>query len=356
LMIATSAFARISVEAQLAQETEMIKFIFKLILALLCAPGLLGQTAVKKDLWRDKSPHKEAFITINGVKLHYLDWGGKEGETLLFLTGFGHSAHIYDELAPRFTDRFYVLALTRRGHGQSDKPERGYDAQTLTEDVRLFLDHLNIKRVSLIGHSMAGKELTLFARLYPERVSRLVFLDAAYDYVGRSTILKDAPDETPPKNVLKSFNAFRRYFIKTKCGWSGAWEADMRHTIIFDNTPEGKPLRLEMPEKVSAELLRELEAENPDYTKIKAPTLSFYALGPFPKCSFPPDISGDALVKAQKFVSKFTEHLRQGVERFRRERPEARIVEIPNTDHWFFIQNQEQVVREIRRFLLKRNE
>src|SRR5687767_833152 len=74
--------------------------------------------------WTDKSPHKAGFVTVNGVKLHYLDWGGK-GETMLFLHGLGDTPHIYDLIAPKFTNEFRVLGLTRRGHGQSDKPDTG---------------------------------------------------------------------------------------------------------------------------------------------------------------------------------------------------------------------------------------
>ena len=80
-----------------------------------------------------------------GVRLHYLDWGGA-GETLLFLHGMGDTAHIYDELAPKFTNQFRVLGLTRRGHGESEIPETGYDTATLVEDIRQFLDARNIQR------------------------------------------------------------------------------------------------------------------------------------------------------------------------------------------------------------------
>jgi pimeloyl-ACP methyl ester carboxylesterase len=96
---------------------------------------------------------------------------------LLLLAGMGNDAHSFDQFAPKFTDRFRVLALTRRGFGQSDKPATGYDTDTLVADSRAFLDMLKIKRVSLIGHSFAGWELIRFAELYPDRVDRLVFLD-----------------------------------------------------------------------------------------------------------------------------------------------------------------------------------
>src|SRR5688500_15455931 len=128
----------------------------------------------------DKSPHKSDFVNVNGIRLHYLDWGG-EGDVILFLAGMGCNAHIFDHLAPRFTDRFRVMAFTRRGHGESDYPETGYDINTLTEDILQFLDTLEIDKVILAGHSMASVELSHFAALYPERILKLVFLDAAYD-------------------------------------------------------------------------------------------------------------------------------------------------------------------------------
>jgi pimeloyl-ACP methyl ester carboxylesterase len=97
--------------------------------------------------WTDKSPHKSDFITVNGLRLHYLDWGGK-GETILFLHALGDTAHIYDLLAPKFTNQFRTLALTRRGHGQSEIPPTGYDTAIRVEDIRQFLDALNIPRAS----------------------------------------------------------------------------------------------------------------------------------------------------------------------------------------------------------------
>jgi pimeloyl-ACP methyl ester carboxylesterase len=123
---------------------------------------------------------KSDFVNLNGIRLHFLDWGG-EGPALLFLAGMGCTAHIFSRIAPRFADKFHVLALDRRGHGDSDYPESGYDAGTLTEDVRQFLDARGIEQVVLAGHSFAVVELCHFAALYPERALKLAFLDAAYD-------------------------------------------------------------------------------------------------------------------------------------------------------------------------------
>ena len=67
-------------------------------------------------------PPTGGFLQANGIRLHYLDWGGS-GDTILFLPGFNDTAHVYDHFAPRFTDRFHVVGLTRRGVGESDKPK-----------------------------------------------------------------------------------------------------------------------------------------------------------------------------------------------------------------------------------------
>src|SRR5262245_28459009 len=124
--------------------------------------------------------YKSDFVRVNGIRLHYLDWGGT-GDVLLMLPGFGDDASVFDGFAQKFTARFQVIGLTRRGSGQSDKPPTGYDTATRVEDLRHFLDAINIERATIIGHSMAGDDVTLFGSVYPARVNKLIYLDAAYD-------------------------------------------------------------------------------------------------------------------------------------------------------------------------------
>jgi pimeloyl-ACP methyl ester carboxylesterase len=72
------------------------------------------------------------------------------------------------------------MGLTRRGHGRSDRPKSGYDLENFVEDIRGFLDAVGIERVILVGHSLAGYEMPLFAERYPQRVEAIVLLDAIY--------------------------------------------------------------------------------------------------------------------------------------------------------------------------------
>ena len=96
------------------------------------------------------------------------------GQVIVLLAGLGGTAHCFDSLAPVLARHARVLAVTRRGYGQSDKPtpsaSKRYDPATLVADLIALFDALGIDRALLAGHSIAGNELTLFAGRYPQRV------------------------------------------------------------------------------------------------------------------------------------------------------------------------------------------
>jgi len=225
---------------------------------------------------------KSDFVHVNGIRLHYLDWGGS-GPTLIFLTGMGCSAYIFNKFAPRFIDKFRVLALTRRGQGDSDYPETGYDADTLTEDIRQFMDHLNVERAILAGHSLAGVELTHFAATYPTRVEKLIYLDALDDRRELRAISEQSPlrnveikKEASSPHTLEEYIAdFKRdipYFAEI---WSELWDEEISHGVkvneagvYMDKTPASV-------EKMMVENL--INGYAPKRVEVKIPTLSFYA-------------------------------------------------------------------------------
>jgi pimeloyl-ACP methyl ester carboxylesterase len=280
--------------------------------ALVLLVACLGATQQKPsaDEFKDPSPHRSGFLLVKGVKLHYLDWGGN-GRTLLFLHGLGHSAHIFDDLAPKFVNDFRVLALTWRGHGKSDKPKTGYDVDTLTEDVRQFLDMMKVERVTLVGHSMAGEELTRFAGLYPERVQALVYLDAAYDRTDPSftSFFRDSRSKAPDVFALlnpspqdrASTETMRAFSKKTRGGWPNAVEADWRETSSLFRSPEEQAVEPAQLVPMIAQGYR-----SPEYSKVKAPTLSFFAMLTM-ESAFPwvtPDVDAAVRKQAQDLLER----------------------------------------------------
>ena len=85
--------------------------------------------ATKETAWqRDSSPHTAQFVTVDtNVKLEVLDWGGS-GSPLIFLAGLGNTAHVFDKFAPKFTAKYHVYGITRRGFGVSSTPDSGNSA------------------------------------------------------------------------------------------------------------------------------------------------------------------------------------------------------------------------------------
>jgi pimeloyl-ACP methyl ester carboxylesterase len=270
------------------------------------------------NMQEDKSPHTSGFVTVNGVKLHYLDWGG-EGETLLFIAGSGDNAHTFDGMAPKFTDHFRVLALTRRGYGESDKPKTGYDLPTLAEDVRQFLDAMKITGVNLAGHSAGGNELIQFASAYPKRTLKLIFLDAAYD--RREVFAIEAKDSllVPP--------------------------------------PAKDPLSVpSLTDKIQAEYFKYMDEFKPDFKKIKAPALSFYAIFET-HWALKPGADEATRKRAQEFIEKEVQPYQwRNIERFRKEVVNGRVVVMRGTHHYFYkdLKRKDEVVREMRDFLLSK--
>jgi non-heme chloroperoxidase len=132
--------------------------------------------------WHDPSPHSTQFVSVDGnVKLEVLDWGGS-GTPLVFLSGLGQTAHIFDDFAPKLNSEFHVYGITRRGYGNSSVPDSGYSADRLSDDVVAVLDALKLDRPVLVGHSIAGEEMSSIASRHPGRVAGLIYLDAGYPY------------------------------------------------------------------------------------------------------------------------------------------------------------------------------
>src|SRR6266568_8550587 len=136
------------------------------------------------------------------------NWGGT-GQTLVLLTGVGDNAHVFDQFAYQFTDRFHVIGITRRGFGRSSQPAHGYDLDTRARDDIAVLDKLNIHEAVFVGHSVAGTELNKLGAAYPDRVRKLVYLDALDLGSGGWTSLPQPPP--PPEDTPGDLESVQRF-------------------------------------------------------------------------------------------------------------------------------------------------
>jgi pimeloyl-ACP methyl ester carboxylesterase len=306
---------------------------------------MLALHANAQSEWTDKSPHRSQFIRVNGVKLHYLDWGGK-GETMLFLHGIGDTPHIFDVLAPKFTNQFRVLGLTRRGHGESEIPDTGYDTATRVEDIRQFLDALKVPRAIMVGHSAAGNELSLFAITHPDRAIKLVYLDAAFYIDGQlelfERMLRELPEFSPSAADNESLDSIRRWYQRMNQGWSEAWEATLRVNLANSN-----------PERRNRALTLMFQTEaRPDHTKIKSPALMITVINPgaYSVKQFK-SLTEERRKAVDDFLTEARQMKEKEIELFRKAIPNGRVVMLTNADHHCFIHREDEVLREMRAFL-----
>ena len=299
--------------------------------------------------WHDPSPHKVQYIHVDdAVNIEVLDWGGT-GRPLVLLAGLGDTAHVFDNFAPKLTPEFHVYGITRRGFGASSSPDSGYLADRLGDDVIAVIDALKLNRPVLIGHSIAGEELSSVASRHPEKIAGVIYLDAAYEHAfhdpNLQAVLTNAPQAPPLPPIPAATDAERANFhswalrLKSLYGFEPP-ESEYHETR--EVTEEGhvgdtKPNKAE-------EVLQGEE----QYTKIPVPALAIYAIphdqGPYVKAHANPEALAAIDARDAAAASEQAKAFQTGV-------PTARIVILPHAHHYIFISNEADVLREIRTFL-----
>lgn len=321
--------------------------------AIACSSSEPGHSAApvsaSATAWRDTSAHRASMIAVApDVRLEVLDWGGT-GLPLVFLSGLQDVAHGFDDFAPQFTGSNRVIAITRRGYGASSQPPTGYDVTTRVADLHAVLDSLHLARVVLIGHSIAGDELTAFAGRYPDRVAGLVYLDAAYDHSTVADLLKNSPP--PPVPMLPADSASP---AAVQAWTLRAWgmripETQLRAIGRYDST--GKLVANVTPDSIDAAMLA--GAGHPDYTRVRAPVLAIYAIIDSMPNVFPAwqQFDSTSLASARRFTRILQDFGVKGRAAFRKALPSARVVELHGANHYVFYSNEPEVREAIGAFV-----
>ena len=300
---------------------------------------LVAQESAAPDSVIDPSPHVVRTFVSDSTRLQFLDWGGT-GPLLIFLHGWGSTAHVFDDIAPQFTDRFRVVALTQRAFGESESPSSGYTVRRYADDVIELMRELRAERANVAGHSFGGWVVTELASVYSDRIQRVVYLDAAYDMARAGTILNERPFARPPttgiRNNTEYFEWLKRYFFGF---WTPALEADARiNAVHWDH-------------RVARAALEEAMASNGPWDRVKTPALAICAIADV-RSEFPwiePDSAGYAAAKRYVLAVR-RPFQRSECERFRRTVPNAKTVELIG-HHFIFASRAPEVTKLMRRFL-----
>lgn len=122
------------------------------------------------------------FAEVNGIKLYYQIHG--EGDPLFILHGYGATSKVWIGQVDELAKHFKVVTYDQRSSGKSDHPNKDYTLDTLVEDLKGLMDHLNIEKAHLMGQSMGGWVSQNFALKYPDKVNKLVLIGTNHKGAG----------------------------------------------------------------------------------------------------------------------------------------------------------------------------
>jgi non-heme chloroperoxidase len=125
------------------------------------------------------APRRACFMeTADGTSLFYNDWGS--GKPVVFSHAWGLNAEIFEYQLTELTDQgLRCVAYDRRGHGRSSDPGRGYDYDTLSDDLAGIIERLDLREVTLVGFSMGSGEVARYLTRHGSgRVARVVLVSA----------------------------------------------------------------------------------------------------------------------------------------------------------------------------------
>ena len=284
------------------------------------------------------------------VQLEVLDWGGS-GRSLVLLAGGGNTAHVFDEFAPKLATEFHVYGITRRGFGASqfssvDNKDR------LAKDILIVLDSMNINNSVLVGHSIAGAELSSISRVVQSRVAALIYLEAGYPYAFSNAKSPDMNDffnvkgpqqPSPGEKDLESFSSLQTWNTETY-GFQLP-QSELRQT--WDSTAGGRPLRRrEFPGFAVFPILLNSSARN---DSIPLPSLVIFAI-PHKKESWTiKDTSVTVRNEAANYFSKIDSLTVRQANAFE-DVPSAEIIRLSGM-HYIFLSDQAEVISAMRRFI-----
>lgn len=315
------------------------------------AQPLVYQRATKETAWKDPSPHTIQFVTVDkDVKLEVLDWGGT-GRPLILLAGLGNTAHVFDKFAPKLAPTYHVYGITRRGFGDSSAPApqgANYSADRLGDDVLAVINALELNRPVLVGHSIAGEELSSVGSRHPEKVAGLIYLEAGYPYAfydrARGDLTLDSielkreleqligPGPADPKPLMREITQSSLPQV----------ERELKEQQKYLQTlpdPPPQPAGQEPPAFAA------IIGGGEKYTDIRSPVLAIFAV---PHKMNP--MFADATVRAAMEANDLARVTAQA-DAFEKGVSSARVVRLPHADHYVFQSNEADVLREMNAFL-----
>jgi pimeloyl-ACP methyl ester carboxylesterase len=286
------------------------------------------------------------------VRLEVLDWGGS-GRPVVLLAGGGNTAHVFDELAPKLTADCHVYGITRRGFGASGYAPAENGLDRLRDDLLAVMDALKLDRPVLVGHSIAGAELSAVGTSRPDRVAGLVYLEAGYPYAfdaGSGPTMKEflgisgPQPPTPGESDLASFGALQKW----DAGVFGfrTPEAELRQT--WDSTSDG---RVGKPREFpGSAMFMTIMTDVKRFAGLPVPALAIFAIPHVPEAWIGRSTDPGVREAAATYFTTLDALAEKQAKAFEGGVPAARVIRLRGA-HYIFSSNEPDVLCGMRAFL-----
>lgn len=177
----------------------------------------------KEVVWKEvvskvRHADKSHFVELDGVRVHYQEFGDPHGPILLLIHGFTASTYVWKTVAPLLgNEGFRVIAVDLLGFGYSEKPAAfDYTIQSQARMISRFMNRLGIGRATIVGSSYGGAVSLTLALDYPERVEKLVLADAVINDEAKSHPVLQLAAIPGVGEVITPFFLDSRRFMKIR--------------------------------------------------------------------------------------------------------------------------------------------
>jgi len=267
--------------------------------------------------------YQDRFVTINRLRLHYLDWGTEGKPPFLLLHGGSAYAHWWDFVAPALAENFRVIALDQRGHGDSDHvTPPAYGTRHYLADLQQFIATLGLHKPVLMGHSMGGHNSIIYATQHAQELAALILVDTDAAYPEAAVQFLRKLGEKPAKEFGSFVEAISRFQLLPRETYISTEKLRYLASFAFHERPDGK-WTAKLDRKT---LFRDPIDGRPFLSQITCPTLIVRA-------EHSPLLSHE---KINRLVSNL---------------PNGRWVEVKDTYHHVMLDNPEGLVQAVREFL-----
>jgi non-heme chloroperoxidase len=270
-----------------------------------------------------RAKRKVEITTPDGVRLHYKDWGS--GAPILFVHAWSMSSDFWEcQMYPLSTQGFRCIAYDRRGNGRSEDSGDGYDLDALSDDLATVIDRLDLRELTLVGHSLGANEIVRYlARHGSTRVKRAVLVAG-----GTPPLIKldDNPDGIDPAFVA----AARAAFLANRAKWL---EDNSGPFFVADTAPGiinwTRSMMMSSSFRAAAETQRSFAGTDlrPDLRKIDVPVMIIHG-------------TADASIPIA-FARKTPKYLR-----------DWRMIEYEGAPHGLLVTHAERLTKDIAEFVL----